>query len=68
MNKRNTLASSSSNRRSQIYQVDTRGHGCGRGGIIGRGCGRGGHGGRRGCGCGCGHGDQYKTHNPYAIV
>ena len=68
INKHNTLDSSSSNRRSQISQVDTRGCGRSRRGRSGRGRGRGGRGGRSGRGSGNGHGDRYKRHNPYAIV
>ena len=62
------MARSSSNRWSQISQVDTRGRGRGHRGINGCGCGRGGRGGRSGRGCGRGRGDQYRRHNPYTIV
>ena len=70
MNKHNTLASSYSNRRYQISEVDTRGRGRSRGGRSGRCHGRGGHGGISGRGCGrdCGRSYRYKRHNPYAIV
>ena len=67
-NKQNTLASSSYNRRSQMYQVDTRWSGRVYGGRSGRGCGRGGCGGRNGRGCGHGCGDRYTRNNPYMIV
>ena len=67
-NKHNTLDSCSSNRRSQISQVDTRERGRGRGGRSGRGSFRGGRGGRSGHGCGSGRGNQYKRHNPFVIV
>ena len=66
MNKHNNLASSSSNQRSQISQVDTRGRGRSRRGIIGCGRGRSSRGGKSGHGRG--RNDQYKRHNPYSIV
>ena len=66
MNKHNTLASFYSNRRSQIYQVDTIGHGRGGRSACGRGCGY--RGGRSSRGNVRGRGDRYKRHNPYEIV
>ena len=68
MNKHNTLSRSSSNRRYQISQVDTRGRGRSRVGISGSGHDCGGRGGRSGCGRGHGQSDQYKRHNPYALI